>query len=323
MADDMTGCNCSSSPGPLTLSRRGFLRAAAALGGSVALAGVAGTSTALAVEDFNGHPDRFGMLTDMTKCVGCRLCEQACAKAHNLPTPPPDPAVMDKPRRPSATAFTVVNKYTNPADGKPVFRKVQCMHCEEPACASACLVGALKKTTEGPVVYNEDICIGCRYCMIACPFGSLAYDYTSALTPAIKKCTMCYANAIKQGGTPACASICPPKATIFGKRSELMKVAQQRLLQEPDKYVDHIYGQTEAGGTGWLYLSAVEFGKVGFKTNVGKTPYPEYTKDFLLAVPMVLMLWPAALTGINAIIQRRDRNAEVKKTAEHDKEAHR
>ena len=308
---DMAGCDCNCTPGPPTLSRRGFFRAAAALGGAVALGSVAGTKNALAVEDFDGRPDRFGMLTDMTKCVGCRMCEQACAKANNLPTPPSDPAVMDTPRRPSAQAFTVVNKYTNPADGKPVFRKVQCMHCDEPACASACLVGALKKSPEGPVVYNEDICIGCRYCMIACPFGTLSYDYTSALTPAVRKCIMCYSKIKQEGGMPACASACPPKATIFGKRSELLKTAQQRIIQEPGKYVDQIFGQSEAGGTGWLYLSSVPFDKTGFKTDVGKTPYPEYTKNFLLAVPMVLMMWPAALTGINAIIRRRDKGSEA------------
>jgi len=105
---DMAGCDCNCTPGPPTLSRRGFFRAAAALGGAVALGSVAGTKNALAVEDFDGRPDRFGMLTDMTKCVGCRMCEQACAKANNLPTPPSDPAVMDTPRRPSAQAFTVV-----------------------------------------------------------------------------------------------------------------------------------------------------------------------------------------------------------------------
>ncbi len=301
-----------------TISRRCFLKAVTAVGGSVALGELAGIRVARAAEDFPGHPDRCGMLTDITKCMGCRICEAACAKANNLPAPPSEPSVLDKRRRPSATALTVVNRYNNPATGAPVFRKEQCMHCDEPACASACLVGALKKTPEGPVIYNEDICMGCRYCMIACPFGRLSYEYNDALTPAVRKCTMCYQRVVKGGdAAPACASACPTKATIFGKRSELLTIARQRIFQEPGKYVDHIFGEHEVGGTGWLYLSAVPFDQLGFPTNLGKTPYAEFTKNFLLAVPLVLMMWPAALTGVNALIRRRDNSALEQHKDEH------
>ncbi|MGE5620856.1 MAG: 4Fe-4S dicluster domain-containing protein [Sphingomonadaceae bacterium] len=310
-------------PSGPAISRRGFLRGAAVLGGSVALGGFSRTGVANAAEEFLGHPDRYGMLTDVTKCVGCRMCETACAKANNLPAPPTEPSVMDRERRPSAQAFTVVNRYTNPATGAPVFRKEQCMHCEEPACASACLVGALKKTPEGPVVYNESVCMGCRYCMIACPYGNLSFEYNDALSPAIKKCIMCYENAIKTGGTPACAAACPTKSTIFGKRSDLLKTARQRILQEPDKYVDHIFGETEAGGTGWLYLSAVPFEQIGFPKNLGKKPLAEYTREFLLAVPLVLMIWPAALTGVNALIRRGEKSEQEKRGTEGQKEARR
>lgn len=289
------------------------------LGGATALGGLKGPGVALAAEDFPGHPDRYGMLTDITKCIGCRMCEQACAKANNLPAPPADPAIFEKKRRPTAEALTVVNRYTNPATGKPLFRKEQCMHCDEPACASACLVGAIKKTPEGPVVYNEDVCMGCRYCMVACPFGRLAYTYNDPLTPKIMKCTMCYERASKKGETPACASACPTKATLFGRRSDLLKIARQRIMQEPDSYVDHIFGETEVGGTSWLYLSPVPFDQIGFPKNLGKTPYPEFTRDFLLAVPLVLIMWPAALTGVNALIRRRDRIAAEERKREERK----
>ncbi len=305
------GSTQRKGPAGAAVSRRGFLQAAAVLGGSIALGGFKQTGIAHAAEDFPGYPDRYGMLTDITKCMGCRMCEQACAKANNLPTPPTDPGVLEKKRRPSSQALTVVNRYTNPITGAPVFRKEQCMHCEEPACASACLVGAFKKTPEGPVLYNESVCMGCRYCMIACPYGALSFEYDDALSPAIKKCIMCFERITREGVAPACATACPTKATIFGRRSEMIKVARQRILQEPDKYVDHIFGETEAGGTGWLYLSAVPFDKLGFPTNLGKKPLAEYTREFLLAVPLVLMMWPAALTGVNALIRRGEQSART------------
>lgn len=318
MSRELLGPETKARKGP-TLSRRGFLRAAGIIGGA-ALVGGGGALFPLkgagAVEDFCGYPDRCGALTDMTMCIGCRMCEMACAKQNGLPAPATGAEVLEKQRRPTAQAYTVINRYTVPGSDKPVYRKVQCMHCDEPACASACLVGAIKKTPEGPVVYNENVCIGCRYCMIACPFGNLAYDYNSALTPAIKKCILCN-ERIKSEGGPACATACPTKATIFGKRKDLLKVAHERIRQNPDKYVNHVYGEFEVGGTSWLYLSAVPFDKVGFPTDVGRTPYPEFTRDFLLAVPLVLMMWPGALAGLNAALRRKEQADRAEAEAGH------
>ncbi len=305
----------TKSPAPPAISRRGFLRAAGVVGGAAVLGGLFGVKPARAAEDFRGYPDRYGVLTDMTMCIGCRMCEMACAKAHNLPTPAAGQDIFATLRRPHSGAFTVVNRYENPATGSPVYRKVQCMHCNEPACASACLVGALKKTPQGPVIYNEEVCIGCRYCMIACPFSNLAYDYDSAFTPAVRKCIMCH-DRLLRGEGPACAAACPPKATIFGKRSELLQIAHERIRQSPDKYVPHVYGEEEAGGTGWLYLSAMPFDKLGLPASLGRTPYPELTRDFLLAVPLVLMMWPGALAGLNAVIRHKERR-DRKEGAEH------
>ncbi len=311
--------NPSKRPAPPAISRRGFLRAAGAVGGAAMLGGLFGVKPALAVEDFRGYPDRYGMLTDTTMCIGCRMCEMACAKANDLPAPPTGQEVFATRRRPAAGAFTVVNRYENPSGGAPIYRKVQCMHCDEPACASACLVGALKKTPEGPVIYNEDICIGCRYCMVACPFSNLAYDYDSAFTPAVRKCIMCR-DRLLHGEGPACATACPTKATIHGKRSELLAIAHERIRQNPDKYVPHVFGEDEAGGTGWLYLAAVPFDRLGLPTNIGRTPYPEFTRDFLLAVPLVLMMWPGALAGLNAVIRRKERHDAQEATKQEEKE---
>src|SRR3989339_1053935 len=164
---------------------------------------------------FPGDPDRLGVLVDTTLCIGknCRRCEFACASEHGLPppsSPPEDDTVFDHRRRPTDTAFTVVNRFDNPKDSQaPIYVKRQCMHCDEPACASACLVSAFTKTPEGPVIYNPDVCIGCRYCMVACPFDVPAYEYNEPLHPRVMKCSMCFPGRLKDGKAPACVSACP------------------------------------------------------------------------------------------------------------------
>ena len=292
----------------MELTRRKFLQLAGSLTGAAAIGAVALPREASATEEFPGYPNRYGLLTDTTLCIGCRMCENACAQAHNLPAPQVGPQVLEKTRRTDAKSFTVVNRYPNPKNDKvPIYRKIQCFHCNEPACVSACLVGALKKTPEGPVIYNEDVCIGCRYCMNACPYSMPTYEYDDPITPAIQKCIMCYERVVQPGGVPACASICPLKATIFGKRSDLLRIAHERINKTPERYVDHVYGEKEVGGTGWLYLASVPFDQLGLPTDLGTTPYPEYTRDFLLGVPLVLTMWPALFMGVSAISKERDK----------------
>jgi formate dehydrogenase iron-sulfur subunit len=289
-------------------TRRGFLRAGSgALLGALALGATGRTGKVLAAaEVFEGHPDRFGMLTDTTMCLGCRLCEAACNQANGLPEPQvpfTDRAVFDVQRKPQPGVWTVVNRYD--VGGQPVFRKVQCMHCNEPACVSACPAGALKKTPEGPVLYVEKLCIGCRYCLNACPYTMLAYSYDDPLTPAVHKCAMCFNRVTGEGKTPACAEACPARATVFGKRSELLAAARDKIAQNPGKYVDQVYGEKEAGGASWLYLAGVPFGQLGLPADLGTTPYPEFTRNWLLAVPLVIVIWPALLMGIRQFVQRR------------------
>ena len=291
-----------------TVSRRDFLRVAALAGGTVFL-GTAADAEAL--HDLSGWPDRMGMLTDLTECVGCRTCESACNAANRLPAPEipfDEKSVFDQKRRPTASAYTVVNRYEGPkSSGNPVYRKVQCNHCEEPSCAAACPVKAYTKTPEGPVLYDKDLCFGCRYCMVACPFYAPAYDYDSALEPRVVKCTMCHGK-VKAGGIPACAGACPVGAVTFGKRKDLMKVARDRIRKYPERYVDQIYGEFEAGGTGWIYLSGVPFGELDFPTKLPGKPIVENTKGFLSAVPLVLTLWPALL----GVCYAANRNKEEK-----------
>ncbi|UCF84916.1 MAG: 4Fe-4S dicluster domain-containing protein [Desulfobacteraceae bacterium] len=294
-------------------SRRSFLKSASLLGGSLFGWGILGTPKKASGMDFSGHPDRFGMLTDLTRCMGCRRCEEACMNTNNLPTPQmsfEDKSVFEKKRRTDAQTYTVVNRYYESlwVEG-PVYSKVQCNHCEEPACASACLVGALKKTPAGPVVYDEKVCIGCRYCINACPFYIPTYEYSNAFHPKVQKCFMCN-HKINRGEVPACSGVCPVEAITFGKRNQLISLARNRISTRPDRYIDHIYGEHEAGGTGWLYISGVPFERLDFPTNLGKTSFPEFTKEFLAFVPLVLVVWPTLLGGIYLFSKRRDEDSE-------------
>jgi Fe-S-cluster-containing dehydrogenase component len=307
----------------MKINRRDFFKKTAAFGGSLALGYLGGDGRkAFAAEKNRVRPDCFAMLTDLTACVGCRSCERACVRANKMPMRKvgfySDISVYKEKRRPDAQALTVVNAYENRKWANPVYRKVQCNHCIEPACASACLVGALKKTPEGPVIYDEDLCIGCRYCMTACPFYIPAFDYANATSPAIKKCTMCYPRIVN-GMVPACAEACSVQAITFGKKSKLIKFARERIRTRPDRYIDHIYGENEVGGTDWLYISGVPFESLGFPMDLKSVPYPEFTREFLTAVPFVLVTWPALLGGFS-IWARRGKDPVENQTSTKEKE---
>ncbi|MBK6734365.1 MAG: 4Fe-4S dicluster domain-containing protein [bacterium] len=160
-----------------------------------------------------------------------------------------------KARRPDNEHFTVINRYPAPAwREQPLDVKVQCMHCEKPACVSACIVGALEKNPLGPVTYDAWKCIGCRYCMVACPYQIPAYEYENALTPRVMKCTMCPERTLV-GKLPACAEICPREAILFGKREQLLELARERIAQHPERYHPEVYGEHEVGGTSWLLIA--------------------------------------------------------------------
>jgi formate dehydrogenase beta subunit len=216
--------------------------------------------------------DPYGCLVDTSLCIGCRKCEEACNQVNHLPEPDrpfDDLTVLERKRRPDQRSFTVVNRFwTGRRDERnellPSFVKVQCMHCQDPACVSACIVGALTKKENGAVHYEVSKCIGCRYCMIACPFQIPAYEYQDPLTPRVMKCTFCFDRITKEGGVPGCAAICPVEAITFGKRSHLLALARHRIQTDPGRYRKKIYGEHEVGGTSWLYISREPFEKLGF-----------------------------------------------------------
>ncbi|MCG8564785.1 MAG: 4Fe-4S dicluster domain-containing protein [Desulfobacterales bacterium] len=288
----------------MAISRRKFLGSltAAALGSTAA-----GKVHAATNKVFKGYPDGFGVLHDTTRCIGCRKCEQACNQVNALGEPEQpfdDLSVLNQKRRTDEAVYTVVNEFPGNR-----FAKIQCNHCLEPACASACFVKAFHKDKTGAVVYEEHLCVGCRYCMVACAFNVPAYTYDDPLTPKVTKCTLCRPR-ILEGKLPGCVEICPKEALVFGKRTDLIKEARRRIAKRPDRYRDHIYGEKEMGGTSWLYISDVPFDEMGMRTDLGETSAPELTAGPLGAVPIVVGLWPVLLTGAYAISQRRDKIAK-------------
>lgn len=288
------------------ISRRKFLAGSMA-GGAAAM--MTPAKKALAAGSFEGFPDGMGVLVDLSRCVGCRTCEAACNVEQNLPAPAKpfdDTSVFDElkhgqKRRPTDKAYTVVNRYEPKGADQPLYRKIQCNHCNEPACLTSCFVNAYTKTPEGAVIYNSKVCVGCRNCMVACPFHIPGYTYDSVLNPVIKKCIFCYDTRLKEGRPPACVESCPQQVMTFGKRKELMKIAHERIRKNPDKYVDHVYGEKEVGGTGWFYISSEPFEEAGFDTDLPKEPIINNVKDFLAIVPMVLAIWPALFTGFHLL----------------------
>jgi Fe-S-cluster-containing dehydrogenase component len=283
--------------------------------GASALAGK--TALASTNKQFPGFPGSLGVLHDTVRCIGCRKCEAGCNKVNELPAPEKpfdDLSVLKEERRTTPKAYTVVNQYAPKEVSSPVFRKNQCNHCLEPACASACFVRAFKKTETGAVVYDPTVCVGCRYCMIACPFDIPTYEYDNAFAPRIRKCTMCYPR-ISKGLLPGCVEACPVEALTFGKRDELLKIARERIQKYPDRYVDHIYGEKEMGGTSWLYVSGAPFHEEGMREDLGIKPAPELTAGALGVVPMVVGLWPVLLTGIYAVSKRKEKIASQEREA--------
>jgi len=291
------------------ISRRQFLGFLGAAGTTAVLGG---NTEAASDKVLKGYPGSFGVLHDITRCIGCRKCEEACNRVNELPLsgiPFDDLSVLNTKRRTRSDAYTVVNRFTQNGDKQPVFVKNQCNHCLEPACASACFVKALRKVKTGAVIYDASLCVGCRYCMIACPFNIPAYEYNNPLTPRVMKCTMCHPR-IEKGLLPGCVESCPKEALTFGSRETLLKTAHQRIDKYPDRYVDHIYGEHEMGGTSWLYLSGRSFNDIGMRDDLGKQPAAVYTSGPLSAVPIVVGLWPVLLTGLYAISKRKDKISE-------------
>ncbi len=254
------------------MNRRDFFRnTGALLAGGIGGALISTTPAKANTGEAKLPLDSFGVLVDTTHCIGCRQCELACDRVNNLTDPPAlekgfdDDGVFNKRRKYSPEHLTVVNRYPNQSkNGDPIYIKKQCMHCNHAPCVSACIVGALQKESNGAVSYDYTKCIGCRYCMVACPFQVPANEFDNALTPHIRKCSLCFERISKNNGIPACVDICPQGALIFGNRKKILKIAHSRINNMPDRYMDHIFGENDSGGTSWMYLAGVPFEHLGF-----------------------------------------------------------
>jgi formate dehydrogenase iron-sulfur subunit len=233
------------------------------------------------------------ILYDSTLCIGCKACEGACAERWGLPYNEKIAAE----EKISAHKLTAVETH-----GERFSRRL-CMNCVQPACASVCPVGAIQKTSLGPVTYDADKCMGCRYCMQACPFQVPSYEWQSRL-PRMRKCDMC-SERQRQGKVTACSEACPVEATITGERDVLIAEARKRIAGKPDQYHQKIYGISEVGGTSVFYLSAVPFEQIGLQTGVPQEPLPETTWRVLELLPDVVSTGTVLLGGIWWITNRR------------------
>jgi formate dehydrogenase iron-sulfur subunit len=227
-------------------------------------------------------------------CIDCKQCEQACAAENGLPY---DDKI-------AAENYTSAHKYTTVLAKDDKYMRRLCQHCEDPACASVCPVGALKKTSLGPVTYDKHKCMGCRYCMAACPFGVPKYEWEKKV-PGVRKCIMC-APRVAAGKPTACAEICPTGATKFGDRDELLEEAKKRIHDNPANYVNHIFGETEVGGTSVLLLSSVPFRQFGLREDLTERALPMYTYQVLSRIPDFVPLFGTMLGGIYWITHRRE-----------------
>lgn len=265
----------------------------------------------------NTNPKQNAFLIDLTKCTGCRGCQVACKQWNQLEAEDTEFFSGEGYQNPPAISeytFTRIKfrDYQKNGENEFAFYKEMCMHCDDPACASVCPVGAFEKTAEGPVIYKADRCIGCRFCMIACPFGIPKYEWSKGL-PLVKKCTGCYSR-IKEGLEPACATACPTAIT-YGPRDEMVKIAEERFKNNQKKYIRKIYGLNEAGGTSVLYLTNLPFDELGFK-NVTQRPLPDYTWQALRFVPASFLAVGGALSAISWITHRRERMMKENATNE-------
>lgn len=242
----------------MNTDRRSFFK-----GLAVAATVAAVPSAAHARERVKTPPDAAGLLYDTTLCIGCKACVVACKEANDMPadTDGYGGGLYDAPEGLNELTRNSIALYRE--DDEQSYVKKQCMHCVDPACVGACMLGALRKGEQGIVWWEASTCVGCRYCQVACPFNVPKFEWAS-ITPRIVKCELCR-HRLKVGKQPACSEVCPRNAVIYGTRAELLDEAHRRLAAHPEKYVPKVYGETELGGTQVLYLSHVPFEKLGFR----------------------------------------------------------
>jgi formate dehydrogenase iron-sulfur subunit len=237
-----------------------------------------------------------GLLVDVTRCTGCERCVSACVEANGL-----DPLAAQRDRATTADGLSA-NRLVSLVQIEDRFARKSCMHCLEPACVAACLVGGITKSPEGPVVYDPDKCIGCRYCMLACPFHVPRYEWGDT-TPFMAKCAFCF-ERLADGGIPACVEACPEEALAFGPRDRLLEEAHRRIDARPGRYLPRVWGEDELGGTSVLYIADVELTPLGWPAGTAP-PIPSLTQPLIEKTPAIGLSVAGCLLGVNWVIRRR------------------
>ena len=238
---------------------------------------------------------RYGFLIDASRCIDCRACLVACSventvSMNNTRIWIKDTGVIGQ--------FPDLQRFTAP---------YHCMHCIDPSCVSACTVGALQRNKDGIITYDDDRCIGCRYCMYACPFEIPNFEWEKRLS-LIEKCDLCVTRLEEGQQQPACAATCPTQAIQFGRREEMLSLAHERIRNEPDRFINHVYGEFENGGTSTFYISPVPFEQLGLPTTDLTQSPAHFNRLVTHGTPAVAASVAIGMTGIYLAIQRQGKD---------------
>ena len=324
------------------MDRRDFFKTA--LAGSTAT--VCGTGPSQARPNLEPAEEAVGMLYDSTLCVGCKACVASCKEINSRP---PSHADLDNPWDNSldlsSETFNVIKVYREgTAETKDsvkdgfAFEKRSCMHCVDPGCVTACPTTSMRRDPKtGIVSHHPESCIGCRNCMVACPYNVPQFDYDN-LFGSINKCQMCNqpgVERINKGQMTGCAEACPTGATLFGTRKELLAEAKRRMALNPGdsynypvgdvgkpdtshekevpKYRKHIWGEKEAGGTNVMHIASVPFDKLGMPPLVERSPASisdtvQHTLYSYLALPAVVLAGLAFIAKRNVTADEGDKS---------------
>ncbi len=319
------------------MKRRDFLKAS--LGGGAALLGA---GNAEARGNLEPTEEAIGMLYDSTLCIGCKACVSKCKEVNGMPpTPLGDETAWDSAYDLSAQTLNVIKVYSDgegelkdAVENGYAFEKRSCMHCVDPGCVSVCPVTAMRRHPKtGIVTHHPDACIGCRTCMVGCPYNVPQFDYDNPFGE-IHKCQMCNqagVERIDKGQMTGCAEACPTGATLFGSRKALLEEAKRRMTLKPGEiynyprgdvrspdshhekavpeYRQHVWGEKEAGGTNVLHISSIPFDKLGMPP-LQERSYASISETVQHTLYSYMALPAIALAGLTYVVRRNTEDEE-------------